>query len=249
MNLTVTGNAEQLIRKVGIAAAARVAADRVAVVEIAREFTRHVADHAPKDTNRFVRSIVQAAQDVGVKGIPLPAIKASSRYQKYLVALVAQVESNVYQRKWWERRAYAWYESKGRTRDKYYQKILSQIRKYQRWEIRSREELEKAKGNEALIFLDEHGAINRLNRSEKSRNISTVRVKVYGGDGRIVVLGGTVGAVLVSREPHANFVEKRFGTVAAAKAHVRGASMPGLTSQYAKQVRTAMGLRAAAGAA
>jgi hypothetical protein len=247
MRMTVRANVDAYRAKVLAGVQARIAADKEAMVGLATVFIGEVVRNSPRDTNRFVSSFIQAGEKIGVRGFPKPGIKASSRYALYLAALVRQVESYDSWIGVWKGRARNWYEAKGRTGEPYYQKIQQTIRKLERQRRRALEELEKAKGSEAIIFMDEHGDIMRTNRSAKSRDVSTVRVRVYGGDGRIVVANGQVGAVLHSKEPHANFVEKRFAVIAKAKLTVRGAGLRGLPGPYAMQVRRAMRLTARAG--
>ncbi len=244
MRMTVRANVEAYRAQVLAGVRSRLTADREAMVSLAGDFVGNIARNAPRDTNRFVRSFVEAGEKIGVRGVPKPPIKASSRYQLYLKALVRQVARFDSLIAMWEGRAKNWYEAKGRTGEPYYRKIQNTIRSLERKRRRAFEELEKAKGNEAIIFMDEHGDIVGTN-AYRGRDVSTVRVKVYGGDGRIVVANGQVGAVLHSLEPHANLVERRFKVVAAAKAASRRAGLRHLKGPYATVVRQAMRLKKA----
>lgn len=224
--------------------AARIAAGQVGV----QGFVGHIEQRAPRDTNRYIASVVQAGQDVGVMAFNRPPIVAGRRREVFLDRLQDQAL-------FWRGRAEKldasigrikgmlerWgYTNGGRKATKWSRAKLRQINKLEKdsaraWERagRATEELIKAMGDQSFILM--HGSRGRMNKRGTrviGQRLTTVRVKVYGGHGEMIITPDQTLIRMVSKEPHSVFVERRLKLFSSAIQAVRSLGVARIRPAY-----------------
>ncbi|MBL8762320.1 MAG: hypothetical protein JNL50_13570 [Phycisphaerae bacterium] len=171
---------------------------------------------ARRDTNRYVRGWMQAGTGAGLRVGVMPPLQKSKRRDEFLRKLDDQVRlwRGVAERKQAVLRD--WYTRKNRRPDAFSRKLTSEINKAERRAARAEDELRKflTAGTSAVLFFDAGAFVERFNK----RKLSTVRDKVYGGTGRVVDSPFGTFILLHNKEPHPTILERRFRTVATAKA-------------------------------
>lgn len=160
-------------------------ARQAALREVAGPILAAVEAQAPRDTNRYVRAYMQAANQIGV-GKAEPPVQEGKFAEEFLTRLETQVS-------YWQTR-YNQYVNAGRTKERYFRKIEKRLTK-------AREQLQKWNPSAIIIF---------GRRSAKGGNTLTRAIgEVYGGEGRFVESGNRTFLQLVNKEPHARIVETR----------------------------------------
>lgn len=245
-----------LVVKVARFRTSRVEARRASVVDGVDVFMSSVAANAPRDTNRYVASVLQAGRDVGVVRHPIPAVVASKGRERYLERLKDQADT-------WAAKAdgYAeriadieaklklWFDDRGRKRGKGARKMASAATKMQRslekarkYATRAAEELAKATGDPtALIIYGSSGKIGKRGRRVGYR-LHTARVGVYGGRGTIINTPDRTVVEIRSMEPHARIVEKRHQVFARATMAAGSTGVRRMHRKYVAAVAKGTGL-------
>ena len=57
---------------------------------LTRSIVEHVAQHAKRDTNRYVRGWIEAGRGAGVTGIPMPPLTESRNRERLMALFVEQ---------------------------------------------------------------------------------------------------------------------------------------------------------------
>lgn len=224
MKATVKVSTAELARQIDLVdrrrEAARLASGRI----VGKVFVGFIAERAPRDTNRYVASVIQAGEDIGVSGIPRPGIVEGQHRQQFLNRLSDQAREykdlaerlDEFARK---KRAklVAWGYINGTQKPtKWSRREMSMLRKLEadaerawRRAGRAAEEMLKAMGDKTfLAIFGSNGKVNAKGRLVGQR-MMTVRVGVYGGYGRMIVSHNRTSIQIVSREPHATILERR----------------------------------------
>lgn len=211
-------------RKARAMAQASPAARKAAVKLIAVEVVKDVVVKAPRDTCRFVRGWGQALNASGAGSVPLPALKTTGRYDQYLRALTRQLRKWDFIVKRYERgaRRDKWYRRAVRNRDK----ALEQLRRFD-------------EGGETAIL------INKFRTGRFEGGMTTVRHKVYGGEGHIVDAGDRSYVYLRNLEPHATFVEMNTAVLKRSIDRFRGSGLHRVTDRYVRAAAARAGVRVA----
>lgn len=192
-------------------------AHQAATLVIAQEWVS-VIDKLLKrhnDTNRYVNGWIQAAQQAGVTKLKMYPFNASSRREQYLKLLEEQYNSH---HAWANsiRGALSRYEvhdrnaaprkdgkpRKKRAQQPHVKKLKRELTRVEKTEERSLELWMAALANESIIFFD------RRAHHKRPRQMHTVRHEIYGGTGRLIVIGGQVVVELENLEAHARLVER-----------------------------------------
>ena len=159
-------------------------ARRVHTIDAAKLVVRRALATAPRDTQRFVRNLAQAANAAGLGPFPVATTRRTRYYEDYLRRLNSTIETWT----WWDQK----YQQEGRTGEPYYRKILKR-RAQAELELRRFEQTQDA----VVIFA-------------KGRNARpTVRWKQYTGRGRIHQTRTQTIVVIHNTEAHASIVEAR----------------------------------------
>lgn len=172
---------------------------------------------APVDTGRFLagwqRAALKAGSAVGGKARMVQPIDFSqSRHERVLERLWHQVEFIAREVKWRKERLYLWYDSRGRRYGDYGRSLARKIKTWEKRYSRALEEFQKAAAAEGT------GVPVLVIGSGAGRKLSTVRTKVYGGTGRLIVRGGGLVEVLMKNlEPHAQILEAKLQVMARAR--------------------------------
>lgn len=193
-----------------------------AIREAGSVFTRTVFEIAPRDTNRYLRSWAEANNKAGLPPVPLPPVVPSKRAQQYINILQDQVDTFKARVAKIEKIIQEKFLNKGyRTTGKFYNKLYNQLEgpRGARWRLdRARQELIMALENQRVeggtfLFM---GLFNELGQyrpvvgatsgGKTKRQLATIRLKVYGGDGKIMEAPHETILNLRSLEPHANFL-------------------------------------------
>lgn len=180
---------------------------------IAHSVIRDVVTHAPRATNRYVRGWVQANNEASLEPMNLPTLMPNPKYDEFRRLLERQVEQNRRSAERLRGVLDAWFYSKGRRLTGYGRRLEGALRRVEHRLMRSEQELAKfiaADGQAVLVFV-----------AGRDRILTTVREKVYGGRGRLVVDQGGAYVEAQNLEPHATIVEARTGVVAKAAAKFR----------------------------
>lgn len=196
-------------------------ADIAAVRTVGAFFIEKVVELTPKDTNRAANGWLLAGRSAGVTHTPLLPYQPSSRSQDFYAKLEAQVryyqnrvdgaEARLEQYRRADAEKAGMLTRAGRPYKKrmdqpHAREIQRRLRKDQRLLRRAEEELEKARNADggAFIFFDADGAVGR----KQNRRLSTVRNKIYGGTGEMVVSTVGVRVIFENLEPHIRIIER-----------------------------------------
>lgn len=227
-------------------------AARVAMVRgMVSQIIGTAARIAPRDTNRYVRGWIVAGKMVGVTDVPLPVIRESKYSKEYIARLIEQQQKFEAQVARVDGLIYAWYDKPGRRRRGYYNRLLAERTRWQQRADRAREETEK--------FIRATGAIvigvgvnvvggkvtGSLVRGGGRKISVTVRDRVHGGRGRVIMSDGRCVIILHNMEPHARIVEAKRSVLRTAEAGARLAGLRRLGAGYRKAIVIAAGTTAA----
>jgi hypothetical protein len=188
-----------------------------------RAIARMVADslqRTPVDTARTLRAFSMASNDLGLGPYPVPSLQPSRHYERVLKRLAKQLSR-------WE--AFdRWAREHGQTETKNYRRyVLPNLqRARQAWN-----DYRAAIGQDAVVMMNKGRAVE-----------FTVRLKTFGGEGR-VVRDGKGGVALyrwINKEPHARTVEAKFGTVRHALARARAAGGKTAKKSFLRGLPTAL---------
>jgi len=188
-------------------------------------WAHEVAERSPRDTNRFVRGWIQAAQAVGVTGLIEPIVQSSKYLEVYVEAYEFEI-ARLGQKLWAAHktltqgvpgRGGTLRPVKGVRRARLEQTRASLLARI----AAKREELRKLLATEGAIvigagkvWLADDGPGIAL--SQKSTR-PTVRLKIYGGQGRVYETQGRSVYILHNLEPHTSLVEFRHKVAAQAR--------------------------------
>lgn len=204
----------------------RATASGLAAAKVGAEhFVQWMNDFAPMDTGRYKRAWIEAGNAAGLTRRPLPRLIESRWKVKFEKALDAQIDRYIKKLE----RIYgvldAWYYSKGRPLRKAGRKLEAEANRYKRRLAAAVEQKRRFLGAEApvLVFdLFSNGRSYRAaNGKSRFRRLTTVRDKIYGGDGKVLIEEGEGRVRLINREPHVRLVERRYRLIARANAAVR----------------------------
>jgi hypothetical protein len=228
----------------------------------AEVFVRSINLTSPRDTRRYVRGWQMAGRDLGVWAT-VEGVRPSARRELHLDRLQSQVErieniiATLEKDAAEKRRLVAlWFTSKGRKISQGGRRMLRQAKERER-EIerlysdleRAERELAKLVGNEAsIVFWGRRGRAASVNPDgtrvrRRRRRLHTVRDKIYGGRG-VIVVGANGRAVmsLHNREAHARLVEARYEPVRKARAAAQGVAQTRMIGRAAlKELKGAVG--------
>lgn len=221
---------EGLKRRAKVFAASARHTRREAITRDGRLIVRVIERIAKRDTNRYVRAWLQAGNRAGLGPFTVPLVQRSKHWDEFLIKLEDQIkhfEASALKKR---RLIDAWYTSKGRKLDGYGRKLESEAVKAEWRARRAWEELRKYIGSASPLFFAADAYVERGNQ----RKLSTVREKIYGGDGALTDMNGRTVLTLHNKEPHATIVERRYHTMAAALSAVgsRSARLTRLSKSY-----------------
>lgn len=170
-----------------------------------------IVHSVPRDTNRLARGYALAARGAGVEvsgGVPrVVASKYTEAAERKLREQVEKFErmrddllAEIAEKAKWKGR--------GAVQRKSAEKLLRRVEK---WLARAREEEGKLTDTSIVFGLFGEG------QTARGRKVgTTVRERIYGGDGRVVSGGGRSVMFIHNKEPHATLIEKVHGNVKAA---------------------------------
>lgn len=180
---------------------------------------------ARRDTGRYVRGWIEAGNDLPIPQRRPPALKASRWEQKIRGALESQIDRLVKQINSLHGILDAWYYSKGRPLNAWARGKQAEVNRLTR-------RLERAVG-QYREYLGADGPViafdvfsqgrTKITREgvRKRLRLTTVRTKIYGGEGTLRAGPDGPSVILHNREPHASLVERRYRFVARARGMVR----------------------------
>jgi len=226
-------------------------AARVAMIrQHARSIVHGLASLSPRDTNRYVRGWIIAGKMVGVGDVPLPVIKESKYKREYIEAMLAQIERLEGKVQAIDGLIWAWYEKPGRRKAGYYHKLEDRKRVAEHRVSKARDVLRRYIDRTDSIVMGVgintrqlKGGGTRVRSwwaKDQGRQLSvTIRDRVYGGRGRLILAQHRAVLVLSNLEPHARIIERKRGVLAAADAGARLAGLRKLGSGYVRLVAAA----------
>lgn len=201
-------------------------ARRAAVVAMVRAIMQRVEVAAPRDTNRYVRAWMQAANMAGVGPFAVPNVVPAKHRDAIYEAILEQERfwGMIVQRYESQRRYDKWY----RQAQKKLERAREQIRKFF--------ESEEADGGMIAMNL-------RINRGGKpgygqwgfgKGMAKEIRIlnKVYGGEGRLLEGSHSTTVHLRNKEPHASIVEYNHKVMSRAYAAFRGTGLHKIKTAY-----------------
>lgn len=229
---------------------------RRATVELGYDGAVAMNQMAPRDTNRFVRGIQVAHNQIaaaeGLPSLPVSPVQPTRRQDEIEARLYRQilrVEKRLGQ--------LHNYVKRDQARPDFNSAWPSHQKLINFWIPRT-EKLLKRSIKEHKKFLE----LNEFERStaiviggrgrapggapETARQLQTFRAKVYGGTGRVFEVGGKAFYELRNREPHARIVEKRWRVAARAAAGLRGLGLRRASNAYLKTLGPSVTGRSAA---
>lgn len=194
-------------------------ADEAAVIALAGFAAETLADLTPRDTNRAANGWIQAGRAAGVTHIPMLPYQPSRRREEFLKKIEAEMDAlagkvasdesmmDFYRQEDARNASKPTRSGKPRKRrvdQPYYKKLVRRARKNRKSLDRLTEEYKKALGSESFIFFDSDSFIQR----RQGRRFSTVRDKIYGGEGRMEKDQNGVRVELINKEPHVRIIER-----------------------------------------
>lgn len=206
-------------RKIQATKAASTAARNAAGKEMGGIFIDAIVELTARDTNRTVDAWVQAGREAGVTDRPRIPLKPSKSRAKFLNQMrdeIAYFLGEIEKAQGWvdkydredqtrhSRRKSNGKLPKRRKSQPFYKKQKAIIRKATKNATRAAEELAKAEGSESAIFFDANSIVQR----KKNRKFTTVRAKVYGGSGSVLLDRARYIVTLINKEPQARIIEK-----------------------------------------
>lgn len=213
------------------AEAAISSASRWAVQEVAREALTFMWRISPRDTNRYSRAWAMANNAAGLRPLPVADVKATAYAAKYRARLEAQVNRARRQYEtakrindYWTTLVSVRYDRTGRRgrweRDARRKQAAALKRELRAQEVWRRATVELELFSETGLVIGGRKAGRRPGELRLS-DLSTVRVKEYGGTGAVVATGRGWVVTATNLEPHAAIVERRHRVVARAQAMTR----------------------------
>ena len=218
----------------------------VAMGEVAKAMVQALVWNSRRDTNRYVRGWILAGRGAGVTGFGLPTLKDSSRRDEFIGVLenqVLRVQSSLNRllatRAWMYERVRPVATHHRRPRPKPgLKKLDREIARTRKLLERAQEELAKFTGNKASILIGGYRGKNSGQRRLKA----TVREKVYGGEGSITQVGEATVLRLHNKEPHAQILEWKYGTLRKAEIAAKAIGARRAGRAYMAKLREAAGL-------
>lgn len=213
MDVEVEGLVESLVRAKAFHPRAHQAATLVIAEQFVKEIDKVMKPH--NDTNRYINGWIRALHAAGLNSIPVKAYSASRKREEYLRILEEQYFGlNRYAdklRNWVS--LYELYDRtapprkdgrprKKRMRQHHVRKVVRDLRRAEKSEAKALEIWTTALENESILFFD------RRAHSKRPRNFHTIRHKIFGGTGRIVIVGNKVIVELNNLEAHPRLVER-----------------------------------------
>lgn len=222
----------------------------------AHAFTSFLVKAARRDTNRYVRGWALANNMAGLPSIPVPQIVPSKYAETYLKILGDQVDTFSMRAAQLDRLIEDRFRRTGRPmRGVYYRELSGKLERTLVRLEKAREELRKAARRHELKIPDYlfmglynkggiYTPIKGVNSKGKTaRQLVSIRTKVYGGDGRMVVTDTATIFQLHNREPHATLVEHRWGYVWVALRFARSTGIRQMGKRYVSGMEFALGLK------
>lgn len=241
----ITVDTRVLNRRVKEATARSPRARLAALKEAVELVVKRVVLTARRDTRRYVRAWIIAANQAGLWYNTPPAVQRSRFADKLKDRLEIQLDREVMwlrrteaSLKFWEERYNLWYGRTGR-RGKWERDCRAKRDKARKNVERQKKLVEQARAELAKYASGNEGQLVVFRRRAKSRrNITvTVREKIYGGSGEAVSEGDRAVITLRNLEPHARIVEKRYGTVTRADRAERPRAVRRVKETYRKVAR------------
>lgn len=226
---------------------------------------RHIFYRARRDTRRFVRAWAIANNMAGLPALPVESVKASNYADKYLEILGDQVDTFSAKAARLDALIEARFRRTGRAmRGRYYNELSGGLTRALVRLEKAREELKQAaRRHEPNIpdylfmgVLTRDGQyrplVSQRNRPQKdgafkkpirykARQLASVRVKVYGGFGRMYHNTEGTYFVLQSLEPHTTLVERRFHVIRGALEVARSRGVQRITGEYKRGIKAVFG--------
>ena len=260
ITITAKLNADGFMGKMrALASARRIKARTTAAAAGALVFTETIMRSARRDTNRYVRGWAIANNEAGLPAVAVPAVQRSKHADTYLRILGDQVDFFAWRVAQLEQLIEERFRRTGRPmRGVYYQELYRKLEgpRGARMRLeRAREELASAAKRHAMnapdylfIGLYNKGGIYTPikgvnSKGKTARQLVSIRTKVYGGDGRMVVTDTATIFQLHNREPHATLVEHRWGYVWSALRFARSTGIRQMGKRYVSGMEFALGLK------
>lgn len=252
------------IRKIRLANKLADAARRESAVDLADAWVDIVEEVSPRSTGRYVRGWQVAANDAGLPVRVVAPIRPNPKREEIEKALERQVRLWARDFDRWAalERRYRVEDARGgvtrtgrprakRTAQPYFRKILRNKRFALKRYKKALANLEAFTAADGGILIDAGRLLSRRRggaydagigyTKSGRRKLSTVRTKVYGGEGEIFDAGGRTLIRLRNLEPHASIVESKRRIRAQASAAVRGFGLTRLRRKYVETLRAGMG--------
>lgn len=222
-----------LQRKMGAVLAELPDAGKQLVGGMGHTFIAFTQTASPRDTQRYVAGWAQAGNAAGVGPFAVPAIGTSKYFERAVKRLEAQL-------RWFESRAQYWakivenrYVAKNRS-DRWKRDAERKRDVRMRRAQRARDQLEKLTGTSIVI-----GLWSSIGGKTGHKISTTVREKIYGGEGSLYPTEHGYEIKLKNAEPHASIVEKKYRIVRRARAAARTEAIQFLARHYKDRIRKA----------
>jgi len=236
--------------------------------ELSRIFVRAVGMVAKHDTNRYdagwQRANNSACVSAGHADLKVPElpIKRSKYVAGYASMLADQHDKLLVAWKRKNNRIQSWYDRKGRKPDKFYREQKRMLERMgKRLDIASRE-IDRFAGTDGTAIVmspvnwnnssadwmngTARSGIDHSNDSLLKSRLATVRVKVYGGSGRVFGSGAQWYVTLHNQEPHCRVNEWRYHIVSKARAGIRSIGVQSVGRAAVQRISASVGaIRAA----
>lgn len=249
ITITAKLNADGFMGKMrALASARRIKARTTAAAAGALVFTETIMQNARRDTNRYVRGWAIASNEAGLPAIAVPAVQRSKYADTYLKILGDQVDAFAWRVAQLERLIEERFRRTGRAmRGVYYQELYRKLEgpRGARMRLeRAREELAMAAKRHAMdapdyLFIglyNKDGIYTPIKgartKGRTARQLATIRTKVYGGAGRVVVNDAQSVFILRNLEPHASILESRWHYAAMALRMARSTGVSRMSAKY-----------------
>lgn len=225
----------------------------IAGLEVAKSMIELASRNA--DTNRFVRSIEEAAVDIAPYAKqPAPRVRIlrpSKRADQFRERLEIAIQRALRQ----EQRLLGWVKGNEKRPDfnprwSSHRKLLRDLDKAGNITDAAIQRLEdfdaltfEQQGQAVLVYGQKTTRRRATRIKTTGRNLDRVMHKVYGGIGSVENRGGIVVATITSKEPHARIIDRRYRykANALAMARSRGVLARRMSRAYIERAASSMG--------
>lgn len=213
------------------------------IQQAVRDAVAVVVYRAPRDTQRWVRAVAQAANAAQAGPQAVAEVRPGKHHPRIVELLESQVDRlEKKAARLAERRRALYPKGPPAKGSAFFRRIAGEENRALTLLARSRDELAKARSSDSVLLF---GFLS--GQTQKGRALLTVRLPIYGGTGEFVSGHEAAYCRMVIREPHHRFVEARHHLFAAARKSVSAHGIGRLREPGLRDMATRAGFKVGRG--